>query len=327
MVNLERRRHIYFESGRRLREEKLRNGILSLTSQGLNGDNLKQILENLNNHHLSKTTNAEEPAGKRRRIEGKEGFIARLSSCPHIVEVDLSYNQRLGAFGMNHIHLLPLQVYSLNLNNCGLNLDGFRKICKFMETNNTITQFRLCDTYMNNAKAECVGTMLARNNTLKELSISINCLMGLGKEGCKFLGDGLMRNKCLKRLGYFQKKDHEALSYFASVLMKGGGSELQTFRILTNSYGDASAFESVIIPKWTTVLQKCENLVDLGVDHNGLWGKEIGFWLELNSFQARQVTRAGKPKELAETLEKACRTKRVDVVYYLIQNNCRLFGS
>ncbi|CAJ1946021.1 unnamed protein product [Cylindrotheca closterium] len=324
MVNLERRRHIYFESGRRLREEKLRNGILSLTSQGLNGDDLKQILINLNPHL---PTNADEPAGKRRRVEGKEGFIARLSSCSHIVEVDLSYNQRLGAFGMDHIHLLPPQVHSLNLNNCGLSVDGFRKICKLMETNTTITQFRLCDTYMNNDKAECVGTMLAKNSTLKELSISINCLMGLGKEGCKFLGDGLRQNKRLKRLGYFQKEDHEALLYFASVLMDGGGSELQTFRILTNSFSDASAFERVVIPKWTTVLQKCENLVDLGVDHNGLWGKEISFWLELNSFQARQVTRAGKSKELADTLEKASRRKRVDVVYFLIQNNCRLFGS
>ena len=127
MVNLERRRHIYFESGRRLREENLRNGILSLTSQGLNGDDLKRILVNLN--HFSSCNY--EPAAKRRRVEGKEGFIARLSSCSHIVEVDLSYNQRLGAFGMDHIHLLPPQVHSLNLNNCGLNVEGFRKICKF----------------------------------------------------------------------------------------------------------------------------------------------------------------------------------------------------
>mmetsp|Transcript_37073 Transcript_37073/g.90112 ORF Transcript_37073/g.90112 Transcript_37073/m.90112 type:complete len:325 (+) Transcript_37073:89-1063(+) len=324
MANLERRRYIYFESGRRLREEKLRNGILSLTSQGVNGNDLKQILVNLNN---DLSTNADEPPGKRRRVEGKEGFIARLTSCSHILEVDLSYNQRLGAFGMDHIHLLPPQVYSLNLNNCGLSLDGFRKICKFMETNNTITQLRLCDTYMNNAKAECVGIMLAKNNTLKDLSISINCLMGLGKEGLKFLGDGLRQNKSLKRLGYFQKEDHEALLYFASVLMEGGGSELQTIRILTNSYSDASAFEKVVIPKWTTVLQKCGNLVDLGVDHNGLWGKQVVFLLELNSFRARQVTRAAKPKELLETLEKASQRKCVDVMYYLIQNNCRLFGS
>ena len=142
-----------------------------------------------------------------------------------------------------------------------------------------------------------------------------------------FLGDGLRRNKSLTRLGYFQKEDHEALLFFASVLMNGGGSELQTFRILTNSFGDTSAFERLVIPKWKAVLQKCENLVDLGVDHNGLWGKEISYWLQLNSFQARQVTRAGKTKELAETLEKASRRKRVDVVYFLIQNNCRLFGG
>lgn len=322
MVNLERRRQLYFESGRRLREEKLRNGILSLTSQGLNGDDLKQILVNLNYF-----SNADEiPAGKRRRVEGKEGFIARLSFCSHIVEVDLSYNQRLGAFGMDHIHLLPSQVYSLNLNNCGLNLDGFRKLCKLLETNNTITQLGLCDSYMNNAKAECVGIMLAQNNTLKELSISINCLMGLGKEGCKFLGDGLRENKSLKRLGYFQKEDHEALLYFASVLMEGGGSGLQAIRVLTSSHQDASAFERVVIPKWKHVLQKCENLVNLGVDHNGLWGKEVGLLLELNSFRARQVTRDGNAKELVETLEKASRRKRMDVVYFLIQNNCRLFG-
>jgi len=322
MVNLERRRHISFESGRRLREEKLRNGILSLTSQGLNGDDLKQILVNLN--HLE--SNTEKEATKRCRVEGKEGFIARLSSCSHIMEVDLSYNSRLGAFGMNHIHLLPPQVYSLNLNNCGLNLDGFRKMCNILESNSTITQLRLCDSYMNNAKAECIGTMLEKNNTLKELSISINCLMGLGTEGCKYLGNGLQKNKSLKRLGYFQKQDHDALLYFASVLMEGSGSGLQSFRVLTNSHHDSSTFREVVVPKWKTVLQKCENLVDLGIDHNGLWGNEIGFWLELNSFRARQVTRAGKAKELVETFEKASRKNSVDVIFFLIQNNCRHFG-
>lgn len=294
-----------------------------MTSQGLNGDDLKRILVNLN--HFSSSNN--EPAAKRRRVEGKEGFIARLSSCSHIVEVDLSYNQRLGAFGMDHIHLLPPQVHSLNLNNCGLNVEGFRKICKFLETNTTVTELRLCDSYMNDSKAECVGAMLTKNKTLKELSISSNCLMGLGKEGCKLLGDGLRNNKSLKRLGYIQKEDHEALLYFASVLMEGGGSGLQTLRVLTNSCGDLSAFESIVIPKWKSVIQQCENLVDLGVDHNGTWGKEINFWLELNTFQARQATRAGNPKKLAETLENASRKKRLDVVHFLIQNNCHLFGS
>eukprot|EP00980_Cylindrotheca_fusiformis_P029130 scaffold22736_cov111-Cylindrotheca_fusiformis.AAC.5 len=314
MVNIiQERKNLYFESGRRLREEKLRNGILSLTSQGLIGQDLKQIFCNL----LQSKEGTDEPPRKRQRVQGKEAFIARLSPTYHIVEVDLSYNYKLGETGMGHIHLLPDRVHTLNLSNCGLDLDGFRTVCKFLETNKTITQIGLGDPYMSNAKAECVGKMLEKNTTLLDLSIR-----GLGKEICRHLGNGLLKNKTLKRFGYFHKSDHEELSYFASILLQGGGAGLECFRVVTGSCGVPEEFESVI-STWIEVVQKCEGIKELGVDHNRVWGPHIHYWLELNRLQARKVTRDGKREAFIETLEKASRGRKYDGIQYLLQNNAR----
>lgn len=317
MINIEERKHIYFEQGRRLREEKLRNGILSLASQGLIGEDLKQIFCNLRSKE-------DEPPRKRRKVQGKEAFIARLSSTSHIAEVDLSYNHKMGACGMNYIHLMPERVHTLNLNNCGLDLDGFRTVCRFLEINKSITQLGLGDSSMSNAKAECVGKMLEKNTTLQDLSITGNSLMGLGKEGFRYLGKGLLQNRILKRFGYFHKADHEALLYFASVLIEeGGGSGLESFRVLTSAYDVTEEFRSDVIPTWIMVLQKCERIKDLGVDHNKVWGPLIHYWLDLNKLEARKVTRGGSIPDFLEAVEKASRQKSRDVLYYLLQNNTR----
>jgi hypothetical protein len=316
MINIEERKNIYFEQGRRLREEKLRNGILSLASQGLVGQDLEQIFCNLQ-------SKGDEPPQKCQRVRGKEAFIARLSSTSHFAEVDLSYNQKMGECGMNYIHLMPDMVHTLNLNNCGLDLDGFRTVCNFLETNKSITQIGLGDSYMSNAKAECVGKMLEKNTTLRDLSITGNSLIGLGKEGFRHLGNGLLKNKTLKRLGYFHKADHAALLYFASILLEGGGSGLESFRVLTSANDVSLEFKSIVIPKWIMVLQKFERIKDLGIDHNKVWGPLIHFWLELNTLQARKVTRDGSTQDFLETLEKASRRKSHDVIYFLLQNNTR----
>ncbi len=78
------------------------------------------------------------------------GINAILSKRPPPVpvkELILSWNERIGDAGMDHLHLLPESVNSLGFTRCGITANGIKTLCGFVETRETINSRHAANEY------------------------------------------------------------------------------------------------------------------------------------------------------------------------------------
>ena len=229
---------------------------------------------------------------------------------------------------------MPSTIRSLDLSGCYISENGVKTICKFLETNKTITKMIL---YGNNLPyllgeegALHVGKMLAKNDALEEFRISAQ--FAIGRKGIKHLCHGLLKNKTLRKFGNLFQMDNETLLCLASMLLLVGpaGSSLEYFSIhidMANVRRETD--REVVFSIWETVARECEFVKNLGIGYDDFayegipkegWSG-VQFWLELNDLQARRITREGNINDFVFTLEKASRKNQMDSMFYLLCSN------
>ena len=272
----------------------LRHGDLDLEHQDLDHKDLKRILTKLGSGRT-------QPSRKCRRLnEDLIGTIeSRLSSAAGIQKLRLSGNKRIGDKGTDYVHLLPDTVKFINLSFCGLSTKGVQKICKYLETNTSIIGVMMWGNCIDDEGAKHIAKMLEKNTTL----VGLSC-----RDLKKFMTvDGI--NRVAKSL----KKNHS----------------LRVLDFGHNTDGDKSMEPSekdCFLP-FEAMLEKNENsalkrLVVCGKNECDIGGRmNIKYFMDLNNYKARDITRDENIERFQAGVEKAAHDNLLDVTYYFIRNN------
>jgi hypothetical protein len=120
------------------------------------------------------------------------GINAILSKRPPPVpvkELILSWNERIGDAGMDHLHLLPESVNSLGFTRCGITANGIKTLCGFVETRETINGISLDSNRFGDEGLMHIADMLRMNTSVRYI------LLGVGEPDGIYLFNSLAINK------------------------------------------------------------------------------------------------------------------------------------
>jgi hypothetical protein len=124
------------------------------------------------------------------------GINAILSKRPPPVpvkELILSWNERIGDAGMDHLHLLPESVStcSLGFTRCGITANGIKTLCGFAETRETVNDISLVFNPFGDEGLIHIADMLRMNTSVRYI------LLGVGEPDgiCLFNITSLAINK------------------------------------------------------------------------------------------------------------------------------------
>lgn len=104
------------------------------------------------------------------------GINAILSKRPPPVpvkELILSWNERIGDAGMDHLHLLPESVNSLGFTRCGITANGIKTLCGFVETRETINSISLDSNRFGDQGLVHIADMLRMNTSVRYILLVV----------------------------------------------------------------------------------------------------------------------------------------------------------
>jgi hypothetical protein len=98
-----------------------------------------------------------------------------------VKELILSWNERIGDAGMDHLHLLPESVNSLGFTRCGITANGIKTLCGFVETRETINSISLDSNRFGDQGLVHIADMLRMNTSVRYI------LLGVGEPDGTYL--------------------------------------------------------------------------------------------------------------------------------------------
>ncbi|KAL7467826.1 hypothetical protein ACHAXS_008064 [Conticribra weissflogii] len=279
---------------------RLIKGDLNLDSMGLDHKAFKRILTKL-------TSGRSQPHRKCRRLNydtfTEFGIERHLSSDSFVRMLRLSGNTDIGDKGMDYLHMIPSSVNFITLSNCDLSPRGIQKLCKFLESNNTIIGVMMWGNRIDDEGAKYIAELLEKNTNLGGLSF-LDYKRYVSEDGIGVIAESLKKNTTLRvlELGYITSTNSDKTS-----LSPEEKRYLLPFEEMLDENED-SALNSLVF---------CKKNVFNDVDKN----VKIKYLMDLNRFKARQVTREGRFDRFHATIAKACSKNMLDVVYFLVRNN------
>mmetsp|Transcript_8519 Transcript_8519/g.18043 ORF Transcript_8519/g.18043 Transcript_8519/m.18043 type:complete len:306 (-) Transcript_8519:185-1102(-) len=296
-------------------KEQIKEGQLELGFQDLTHEFVKFLLAKMEYAPPSG------PPHKCRRIDGKRfdsEVIRDISSCSHVWKINLAGNRKLGDEVTTYLPMLPKTISDIDLSGYGLSATGVRNVCKFMESNETITKLIMCGNIVDEDGARHIRDMLKQNTTLQEFCC---CTAPSLTTNMKLLvADGLEHNQTLQKLSldYCAGDFVDAAVYhkFRSVLERAGNnSAVKTLEI-------GAINRDANIDLWEGTVQKCENLCHFGPNSSSFaYNRSLMYYRALNMCNARKITRGGEFDEFKSAVKKAVQNRNINVTYFLLRNN------
>lgn len=236
----------------------------------------------------------------------------------HVWKVNLAGNRNLGDGVTDYLHLLPDTICDLDLSYCGLSTKGVRNVCKFMESNRTITRLVLWGNIIDDRGAIYIRDMLKRNSSLQDFCCYNDPPISTKRK--ILIADSLECNSTLRMLALDDctgaPPSAAVYSKFRSVLERAGSdSAIETLKIGAINRDPNSH-------KWEETVRRCDKLCHFGSNSSRLaYNPKFMYWRDLNIHNARRITREGNDEDFLLAVEKAANDQKINVMYYLLRNN------
>jgi hypothetical protein len=187
---------------------------------------------------------------------------------------------------------LPKTVYELNFSGCRLSPHHVATICQFLESNTTIRTLNLADTDLReSASYKHIAGMLSKNKSLRRLDLSKN---HLGWEESYPLYKGCQPNRTIQELILNQPDfDHsDPVSLVVMLTLWSGLFQYPCSSLTTLSIGSSQScrLSPHLYELWQDICRNQEQLVSLGC-RNLETNPSVQYWLSLNRYKIRQITR------------------------------------
>lgn len=230
---------------------------------------------------------------------------------------------------------LPKTVCHLDLSGCHqLTLDDIQTLCEFLQTSH-IKTLNLSDTgFISPTTFKCIATMLSKNSTLTSLNLSKN---KISWEQSYPLYTGCERNTTLQELILNTSDSCGHLDTISLVVMLSLWTGVfhthkSSLQVLSLGNVPSGFLSPSLVSRWSHICKEQEQLVHLGCQ-NIESCPSVNYWLDLNRYRARQLTRNGDIHECVNTLlnivtdpcydppDDKDEKRTLNTIYYLIRNN------
>jgi hypothetical protein len=234
---------------------------------------------------------------------------------------------------MAHLHLLPASVTRFFVANCGITAEGTRVLCKFLESNQTITLLWPIDNLIGDEGAMHIANMLLVNTSLRELCLgnsSDASMSTLSPKFVEYIAEAPATNKTLYKIifRFTNMLNDDAIKALCQGLAANRGLEdMSLYGLGKREFTPAGLMHiQECLQSNVYFLKELHPFNDVKRDESPVDNQsEISFLLTLNNLN-RKIVR-DKNATLSDWLGCIIKTseyERVDFSYFFLRNKPEL---